>query len=277
MAASDDQTETLASATTDDLTAAAHQSPDPEPGSGSGPSDLVTAVREAARSRRPAKRRGFWVSYLSPYALEAALTPGVAWVGLDLQHGDIDAGDVAGLLRVTERRGVPVLARMPGHDTAAIARVVDAGVHGVIVPSVESPEAAAALVRAVRLPPHGARSTGMARSSLGVVSAGEPLLLPMVETRSGRDHAAAIAAVEGVDGIFVGPYDLSMSLGIGSPSSPEGLSAVRSVLDVGRAAGRIVGLYTGSDELRSLAPLTDLVAVDSDVTALRLGMGALFG
>ena len=254
--------------------------PEPAPTTSGAPA-FVETVRAAGRERRPARRGGLWVSFLSPYALEVALDagPGVLpdWVGLDLQHGDLGTTHVADLLRVTERRGIPVLARMPGHDRAAIGRVIDSGVDGVIVPTVESSDQARALVDAVRLPPTGARSTGSARSSFGVTSGTEPLLLPMVETRAGRDHAAGIAAVEGVDGIFVGPYDLNASLGNPSPSSPEGVAAVWSVIDVGRAAGVVVGMYAGSDELRALAPLLDLVALDSDLTALRLGMASLFG
>lgn len=251
-----------------------------EAGGSSGAQGFVDAVRSAGRAGRPAQRRGLWVSFLSPYALEVALDAGRRavpdWIGLDLQHGDLDTTHVAGLLRVTERRGIPVLARMPGHDRTAIGRVVDSGVDGVIIPSVESVDQAVALVEAIRLPPGGSRSTGAARSSLGVTSGTDPLLLPMVETRAGRDQAAAIAAVEGVDGIFVGPYDLNVSIGNASPSSPEGVAAVRSVVEVGREAGGIVGMYAGSDELRALAPLLDLVALDSDLTALRLGMAALF-
>ncbi len=241
-------------------------------------------MRTAAREGRPAQRRGLWVSYLSPYALELALGaphdtggPRPDWVGLDLQHGAIEVADVIGLLRVTERHGIPVLARVPSHDKAVIGRVVDAGVDGVIVPSVESAEQAEALVDAIRLPPRGSRSTGAARSSFGVTSGTQPLLLPMVETRLGRDHAAGIAAVDGVDGIFVGPYDLSVSLGLASPVLPEALAAIRGVIEVGRAAGGVVGLYAGADELRALRPLLDLVGLDSDITALRLGLAALFG
>jgi len=244
-----------------------------------GAPELIEAVRAGGRERRPAQRRGLWVSYLSPYALEVALDAGAdavpEWIGVDLQHGDLDISHVAGLLRVTERRGIPVLARMPGHDRTAIGRVVDAGVDGVIVPTVETPDQASALVDAIRLPPRGTRSTGAARSSFGVTSGTEPLLLLMVETRTGRDHTAEIAAVEGIDGIFVGPYDLTVSLGIPSPSSPAGVAAVRAVLEVGRSAGGVVGMYAGSDELRALTPLLDLVALDSDLTALRLGVASV--
>jgi 4-hydroxy-2-oxoheptanedioate aldolase len=247
--------------------------------------ETVDAIRAAGREGRPAQRRGLWVSYLTPYALEIALSGfagddagrGPDWLGIDLQHGAVEVSEVPGLLRVSERHGIPVLTRMPSHDKAAIGRVVDAGVDGVIVPSVESAAQAQALVEAVRLPPGGSRSTGAARSSFGVTSGTEPLLLPMVETRAGRDHAAEIAAVEGVDGIFLGPYDLSVSLGLASPVVPEALDVLRSVIEVGRAAHVAVGLYAGLDELRDLTPLLDLVGVDSDIAALRLGLRAMFG
>ncbi len=265
---------------------------EPDPSSSASSSDerpaqtrAVEAVRAAGRAGRPAQRRGLWVSHLTPYALEIALTGftgdggvrGPDWIGVDLQHGAVEVADVPALLRVTERHGIPVLTRMPSHDKAAIGRVVDAGVDGVIVPSVESSEQAEALVEAVRLPPRGGRSTGAARASFGVTSGTEPLLLPMVETRLGRDHAAEIAAVDGVDGIFLGPYDLSVSLGLASPVAPEALDVLRAVIEVGRSAGVVVGLYAGLDELRDLAPLLDLIALDSDITALRLGLRTMFG
>ena len=77
---------------------------------------------------------------------------GIQWLGLDLQHGDLDLADVVPLLRVAERAGLPVFPRMASHAADAIGRVVDAGAQGVIVPGVESADEAAALVRAIRLP-----------------------------------------------------------------------------------------------------------------------------
>ena len=164
---------------------------------------------------------------------------------------------------------------MASHATDAIGRVVDAGAQGVIVPGVESADEAAALVRAIRLPPAGGRSTGAARTALGVTDVGEALLLPMVETAAGLHHAADIAAVDGVDGIFIGPYDLSMSLGC-KPGEEPVMTAIASVVETVRSTGMIVGLFTGRPDLLALAPTLDLVAVDTDVTALRRGIADLF-
>ncbi len=242
-------------------------------------SDLAPALRTAAAGRSPQSSRGLWLSFLSAYGLEAVLTSegsrGIGWLGVDLQHGDLDLADVIPLVRVAERAGMPVLARMASHAGDAIGKVVDAGAQGVIVPGVESGAEAAALVRATRLPPAGGRSTGSARTALGIADAGEPLLLPMVETAAGLAAAADIAAVDGVDGVFIGPYDLSMSLGC-QPGDDEVMTAIDSVVDTFRAAGKIVGMFGGRPDLLAVAPRLDLVAVDTDVTALRRGSADLF-
>ncbi|HEY7988967.1 MAG TPA: aldolase/citrate lyase family protein [Lapillicoccus sp.] len=250
--------------------------------------DLAATLRAAAADRNPSGQRGLWVSFLSAYGLEAVLgAPSpegdgsgtgagvIAWVGLDLQHGDLGLDDVIPLLRVADRAGVAVLPRLASHAGAEIGRVVDAGVQGVIVPGVESADEARALVRAIRLPPAGGRSTGAARTSLGVTDGGEPLLLPMVETAAGLAAAAEIAAVPGVDGIFIGPYDLSMSLGC-QPGEEPVMTAIAFVVATVRAAGKIVGMFTGRPDLLALAQNLDLIGVDTDVTAVRRGMAELF-
>lgn len=251
--------------------------------------DLAATLRSVAADRNPSGRRGLWVSFLSAYGLEAVLggrppeggssgagASGIAWVGLDLQHGDLGLDDVVPLLRVADRAGVAVLPRLASHAADAIGKVVDAGVQGVIVPGVESADEARALVHAIRLPPAGGRSTGAARTSLGVTDRTEPLLLPMVETAHGLAAAAEIAAVPGVDGIFIGPYDLSMSLGC-RPGEEPVMTAIASVVEAVRAAGKIVGMFTGRPDLLALAQNLDLIGVDTDVTAVRRGIADLFG
>jgi 4-hydroxy-2-oxoheptanedioate aldolase len=248
---------------------------------------LVSDLRAAAADRTPSVRRGLWLSFLSAYGLEAVIgdrlggatggggSAAIDWLGVDLQHGDLRLDDVVPLLRVAERVDVPVLPRMASHAGDAIGKVVDAGAHGVIVPGVESADEALALVRAIRLPPRGARSTGSARTSLGVTGGGEPLLLPMVETKAGLDAAADIAVVDGVDGVFIGPYDLSMSLGC-RPGEPEVMAAITSVIEVARRAGKMVGMFAGRPDLLGVAPKLDLVAVDTDAAAVRRGVADLF-
>ncbi len=239
--------------------------------------DVRATLRAAAADGGPGLRQGLWVTFLGPYALEVATSGGADWLGVDLQHGDLDLGDVPGLLRVAERAGLPLLTRMPSHEPALLGRVLDAGVSGVIVPMVNTADQAADIVSACLTPPHGARSTGGCRQSLGLtVNATAQLLLPMVETAAGLQNAAEILAVPGVDGVFFGPYDLSISAGFTGPSSPETIDALRTVIRLAREAGKVVGFMAGTSELLAVAPEADLVAVDTDVTALRHGLDLLF-
>jgi 4-hydroxy-2-oxoheptanedioate aldolase len=213
-------------------------------------------------------RRGLWLTFLSPFGLELAGGCGAEWIGIDVQHGDVDSADVAPLARVSP---VPVLVRLASHDDAQLGRVLDAGVDGVIVPAVESADQARQLVQAAYFPPRGRRSKGLARVSL-LGRRDQPLLLPMVETRAGLDHLDDILGVDGVDGIFIGPYDLSLSLGQKSAL----VSAITSVIDRTRERGRITGIFTGNRQLTAAIPAVDLLGVDTDAAALRAGLKALF-
>jgi 2-keto-3-deoxy-L-rhamnonate aldolase RhmA len=215
-----------------------------------------------------------WVTFLSPFGLEVAGTVGgVEWVGIDVQHGDLGVVDVAPLARVSP---VPVLVRLASHDEARLARVLDAGVDGVIVPAVESAAQARELVQAAWFPPRGRRSKGLARVSL-LGPRDQPLLLPMIETRAGLDHLDDILGVDGVDGIFVGPYDLALSLGQESVLDGGVVSAITSVISRTRGRGRITAIFAGNRELAGLLPTVDLLGVDTDAAALRAGLKLVFG
>jgi 2-keto-3-deoxy-L-rhamnonate aldolase RhmA len=239
--------------------------------------DIRARLQGAATGAADGLRQGLWLSFLDPYGLEVAIGCGVDWVGVDLQHGNLEPHHLPGLLRVAESAGLPLLARAPSHDPAILGRILDAGVEGLIIPMVESAEQAHALVRATRPPPQGTRSTGGCRSALGVTRApAQQLLLPMVETATGLDHAAEILAVPGVDGVFVGPYDLTISAGFPAPSSPQTVDALRDVLRLARSVGKIGGFMAGRPELRAMASEADLVAVETDVSALRLGLARVF-
>lgn len=239
--------------------------------------DLRARLQAAAAGEADGLRRGLWLSFLDPYGLEVATGCGADWVGVDLQHGNLEPHDLPGLLRVAESAGLPLLARAPSHDPAILGRILDTGVSGLIIPMVESAAQAQALVTATRPPPHGARSTGGCRSTLGVTRGpAQQLLLPMVESATGLDHAAEILAVAGVDGVFVGPYDLTISAGYPAPNSLQTIEALRDVLGLARTAGKIAGFMAGRPELLAVASEADLVAVDTDVSALRLGLTRIF-
>ncbi len=219
-----------------------------------------------------ARRRGLWVTFLSPFGLEVAAACGAEWIGIDVQHGDLEIADVAPLARVSP---VPVLVRLASHDEAQLARVLDAGVDGVIVPAVESAAQAGHLVQAACFPPVGRRSKGLARAAL-LGPRDQPLLLPMIETRAGLDHLDDIRGVDGVDGIFLGPYDLALSLGRESVLESAVVAAITSVIDRTGGRGRITGIFTGNRALAGLLPAVDLLGVDTDAAALRAGLRLMF-
>ena len=239
------------------------------------PADAVFRVGFAGRmrAREGGSRRGLWLTFLSPFGLEVAAGCGAEWIGIDVQHGDLELVDVAPLARVSP---VPVLVRLTSHDQAQLARVLDAGVDGVIVPAVESAGQAEDLVRAACFPPRGQRSQGLARAAL-LGPRDQPLLLPMVETRAGLDHLDDILGVDGVDGIFLGPYDLTLSLGRESALDDAVVSAIKSVISRTGGQGRITGIFTGNRELTRLLPAVDLLGVDTDAAALRAGLKQMFG
>lgn len=217
----------------------------------------------------PTSPLGLWLGLLGPDEVEALPTEGLGWLGVDLQHGRYDVTHLPGLLRVAR---VPMLARAASQSGDHLARVLDTGVAGVIVPGVVSVSQTEALVQAVRFPPEGVRSTGVTRSVL-TGGPGRPLLLPMVETRGALEEVEAIAALPGVDGVFVGPYDLSLSLGRPSVVDEQVVQAIGRVHRAAREAGVLCGVFSGNRELDPLLPDNlDLVALDTDVTVLRAGM-----
>src|SRR5437764_980432 len=225
----------------------------------------MTGFAEQMRAGDGVCRRGLWLTFLTPFGLELAGGCGAAWIGIDVQHGDLGIADVAPLARVGP---VPGLVRLAWQDEAQLARVLDAGVDGVIVPAVESAGQAAELVQAAYFPPRGRRSKGLARVSL-LGRRDQPLLLPMVETRAGLDALDDILGVDGVDGTFIGPYDLSLSLGCTSTLDDAAVSAITSVIDRTGGRGRITGIFTGNRKLTALLPAVEQLGGPQNAAVLR--------
>jgi len=234
-------------------------------------SDSAGVLRTTAADR-DSPMRGLWLTVLTADLIEGILPDQVDWIGVDLQHGALEVGHLTPLLRVCR---APVFARTRSADPAHLARVLDTGVAGVIVPGVGSSAEAAALVSACRFPPEGRRSSGASRSAV-VGSPAHPLLLPMVETREGLSEADGIAGCNGVDGIFVGPYDLSLALGRSGVLDSEVIAAINVVIDAAHRHGVLAGVFSGNTSLEPLLPRLDLLAVDTDRTAFRLGLDRLF-
>jgi 4-hydroxy-2-oxoheptanedioate aldolase len=162
---------------------------------------------------------GAWLQLPSPLVAEALGSLGFDWMGIDTQHGLIGYPELRTMLQALSISGTPALVRVSGNDPAEIGRALDTGAGGVIVPLVESADAAAAAVAACRYAPDGQRSWGPIRPALADPSIGpadgdaQVACVVMVETLRGVENVEEITAVPGVDGVLIGPADLAVSLG----------------------------------------------------------------
>ncbi|MDD7968750.1 HpcH/HpaI aldolase family protein [Actinomycetospora lemnae] len=251
------------------------------------PDSAPDAVRAAWAAGRAA--RNGWLTVPDPHLVEvvAAHAAGrglLDAVTLDLQHGLFDRARSADAVRAIAAHGLAPLVRLPAVDEATVGFVLDLGVRGVIAPMVSDAAAARELVAACRYPPVGRRSFGPVRTALRpgddpVAAADTVLALAMVETADALDRADEIAAVPGLDGLFVGPGDLGVALGIGAAQDREEPAihdAFRRVLAACAAAGTRAAVHATRPEYAAARAADGfaLVTVWSDVPAI---LGSLDG
>jgi 4-hydroxy-2-oxoheptanedioate aldolase len=223
--------------------------------------------------------RNGWLTIPDPYLAEivAAKAP-VEAVTVDLQHGLFDRRSAVEALRAIAGQGATPMVRLPDLDPAVVGYLLDAGAAGLIAPMVESASEVMDLVAACRYPPSGRRSHGPNRGGLAqgfnaFAAAEQTLLFAMIETRAGLEQAEAMAAVEGVTGLFVGPGDLGLSLGIGpgqDREEPEIQDALVRIRDACRRAGKRCAVHANgaSYAARIAGQGYDLVTVWVDVVAI---------
>jgi 2-keto-3-deoxy-L-rhamnonate aldolase RhmA len=183
---------------------------------------------------------------------------GFDFVWIDLEHTLLDASDAGRLIRLARQSSITPIVRVPGPDPLLVRRLVDNGAQGVILPYVEDPASAEALVAACRFPPRGRRGVGSplyandmrARSLAEHVSdVDEPLVIVQIESARGVAMADAIASVDGVDAVVLGLADLSLSLGVpGELDHHLVVDAAERVLAACAGAG-IVGGAAGTPEM----------------------------
>lgn len=196
-----------------------------------------------------------------PDLVELMGLTGFDFLIIDTEHGPMEAESIQNLIRAAELRGITPIVRVSDTRDVTVLKTLDVGAHGIQVPQVNSPEAAAAVVRAAKYFPDGARGAAMPRASdYGLRPFGEYLasandetmVIVHCENKAGLSCIEEIAAVPGVDVIFVGPYDLSQSLGFpGQLDSPQVVMAVERALKAAKKAGKPAGIFvTGTDEAR---------------------------
>ncbi|GHE22906.1 4-hydroxy-2-oxoheptanedioate aldolase [Halomonas urumqiensis] len=200
---------------------------------------------------------GIWLGLTSPYAAEIAATAGFDWLLLDVEHAPNDLTSLLAQLQAMEPYASHPVVRPPTGDAVLLKRYLDIGVQNLLIPMVETPEQAAELVAATRYPPRGKRGVGhvLARASRwGQVedylwrADDEICLLLQVESPEALDNLEAIAAVDGVDGVFVGPADLSAAMGqLGNPGHPEVVAVISDAIARIRATGKAAGIVTADE------------------------------
>ena len=243
-------------------------------------------VREAWAAGRAA--RNAWLTIPDAHLAEMVAASGIAEaVTLDLQHGLFDRDTAVQAIRSIAVHGASPLVRLPGIDPALTGYVLDAGAAGVIAPQVESVAEAEALVAACRYPPAGRRSHGPTRAALrpgsdAFAAAGQALVFAMIETREGLQQCEAMAAAGGLDGLFVGPGDLGLSLGFGAGQDreePEMQDAIARVLAACRTAGKRAAIHAATAQYAARMARSgfDLVTVWVDAVAVATTLAAADG
>ena len=192
-----------------------------------------------------------------PVAVEVTAQAGVDFLCIDWEHAQIARDAIENLVRAADVHAVPAMVRVPGHGPDAIAAALDSGARGVLVPRVSTAAQAAAAVKAARYPPLGERGVGPGRAAgygyripeyLARANA-ETVVAVQVETSEGLQNVDAIAAVEGVDVVFVGPGDLSVSIGAIGPSHADRLAeAIGRVIQASLAHDKTAGIFCAEPE-----------------------------
>jgi 4-hydroxy-2-oxoheptanedioate aldolase len=197
---------------------------------------------------------GVFAEIPHPVAIEVTALAKPDFICIDWEHGQIGRDMIENLVRACDIYRVPAIVRVPGHSPDDIAAALDSGARGILVPRVSNAEQAAAAVTASRYPPHGARGVGPGRATgygyrifdyLTEANAATVVAV-QVETAEGLANADAIAATEGVDVVFVGPGDLSVSLDAWRPEGAAKLAkAIETIIAATLKHGKAAGIFCG--------------------------------
>lgn len=198
---------------------------------------------------------GGWLSLGNTHTAETMASLGFDWLCIDLQHGLLDYKDLTVMLPAISTTGVTPLVRVPWNEPYEIMKALDAGAYGVIVPMVNNREEAEQAVAACRYPPGGNRSFGPIRAALyggggyAQHANDEIACVAMIETAEGIDQVDEVAATTGLDGIYIGPSDLALAIGLqptGDNDQPEHTATVQKVQDACNRHGVAAGIHTSS-------------------------------
>jgi 4-hydroxy-2-oxoheptanedioate aldolase len=230
-----------------------------------------------------------WCGLAAPLLAEVIGREGFPAVTIDMQHGLWDITQTVSAIAAIRQGGAAPVVRVPLGDFATASRALDFGAEGIISPMINTPADARAFVAATKYPPIGERSWGPHRATMLAELADQKVYLAegnaltftfaMIETRAALDNVAAIATTPGIDGLFLGPADLSIALSQGAtvdPLSPGVDRELERIVEAAHKAGKIMGAYCHTAE-RAVALAkrgVRFLAVGSDLSFLRAGTAA---
>ena len=211
---------------------------------------ITNIVKEKLKAGKPSV--GTFMSFASPLVAEYLAHVGFDWLTIDSEHSPAEIPTTTAMFQAISTTATIPMARVPGNDHIIFKKHLDAGALGLIVPMVNSAEEAEHVVRGMKFPPLGVRSAGGGRAGLYgpdyfAKANDEIAVIVMIEHIDGVNNAKEILSVPGVDACFIGPNDLSKSMGcnIGDPEHEE---AIQEVLRVAREVGTPPGLHCGNAE-----------------------------
>ncbi|MDR2289458.1 MAG: 4-hydroxy-2-oxoheptanedioate aldolase [Serratia marcescens] len=246
---------------------------------------LTNHFKRALQEKRP--QIGLWLGLCSGYSAELLAGAGFDWLLIDGEHAPNNVQTVLGQLQAVAPYPSQPVVRPPWNDAVIIKQLLDVGAQTLLIPMIQNAEQARDAVRATRYPPHGVRGVGsaLARASRWnrvpdyLQQADEQMcVLVQIETREAVKNLDAILQVEGVDGVFIGPADLSADMGfVGNPQHPEVQRTIDDAIARIRAAGKAPGILMANKALaqRYLEAGALFVAVGVDTTLLARAAEAL--
>ncbi|MGR4001392.1 MAG: aldolase/citrate lyase family protein [Alphaproteobacteria bacterium] len=229
-----------------------------------------------------------WLTIPNPFCAEVMAAQGFDSLTIDLQHGLIHYDTALPMLQALRASGVVPLARVPWREPGIIMKMLDAGAYGIICPMVNSRAEAEELVSYMRYPPLGTRSFGPTRASL---SAGdnyaaeandEILAIAMIETEPAVNNLEEIVSTPGLDGVYIGPADLTLGITHGRLAAgfdreePEVVETIQKILSAAKGANIRAGLHCGGPEYaaKAISWGFDFTTISSDARYLAVGAGA---